>query len=296
MQTRLLYIFGLVLILLALFLSSCVTTEKQVAPELLPMTDQEIPGDVKLAAATVVTRLNGYVPTDALGISFKPGDWSHLDSPEFDYAGFIIKTHQLYQYAARPNGEPGRLAAGRLTLEDLFGRTAQLDFMVEYVLTENGVVIEAARAVPVFAAAPRVEICVVPTDIVEKEMPRYPADWVGLYVMAKRHNVLEAKDKAVLLEKKRQILFVFLMDRTAPSAKTNLRIADQKESDLEYGWDQESDYLNFNGFPVAMAAGKFPAKPEKPFWIKLALNPGKEAGGGYRKIIFHEDLREIAAK
>jgi len=153
MRIRYRCISSLVIVLAALLISGCVTTEKQAVPELLPMTEQEVPGDVKLAAATVVTRINGYVPTEALGISFKPGDWSSLDNPEYDYAGFTIKTHQLYQYALRPNGKPGR-----------------------------------------------------------------------------------------------------------------------------------------------MAAGKFRAKHKNAFWIKLALSPGKEAGGGYRKIIFHEDLRKIAAK
>jgi len=40
---------------------------------------------------------------------------------------------------------------------------------------------------------------------------------------------------------------------------------------------------------------RFQAASEYSFRIKLAFNPGKEAGG-YRNVIFHKDLRKIAAR
>ena len=73
-------------------------------------------------------------------------------------------------------------------------------------------------------------------------------------------------------------------------------MANQRASDAAYGWDEDSKYFNFNGYRVAMALGKFPATPKNDFWIRLYFTAGKETGSGTSRIIFHKNLKTLAAK
>ena len=296
MRNRLLNISGIAIVLVSVMFTGCVTPEKKAPLKFLPMTEQEIPGDAELVAAAVLTRMNGFNISKELGVSFKEGVNNNLDTPEFDYSGFIIMGHRLYQYAERPEGKPGRLVAGQLDLGDFFGRRAKLDYIAQYDLTDSGLVIEEAETQAVYATDPNVELFLVPVADAEKEKSKYPKTWAGLYMMAKDLNVLPVEDAAKEQQAKKHLLFLFLKDRTAPSARTTLRLADQKTSDIYYGWENESKYFDLKGWRVAAAAGKFPAKPENDFWIKLVFSPGKEAGSRTRRIIYHEDLRKIATK
>jgi len=296
MRTRLLNISCSAIVFIALLFIGCVTPEKKAPLKFLPMAKQEIPGDAELVAAAILSRMNGFNISKKLGASFKEGANDNLDAPEFDYSGFVIKGHRLYQYAERPEGKPGRLVAGQLDLEGLFNRRAKLDYIAQYDLTEKGLVIEEARAVSVFSTNPKVEVYIVPAETLEKEKGKYPPIWEGLYTMAKTSDILRANKENPNRNSKKNILFLFLMDRTAPSARTALRLVNQKTSDMDYGWGRESKYLNFNGYRVAMAAGSFPVNPSQDFWIKLVFSSGKEAGSPTRRIIYHEDLRKITTK
>jgi len=296
MKTKIDYLIGIVIVLNILHLSSCVTPQKQKLPEFLPVAEGDIPGDAKLVAAAVLTRFTGYKISKILGVSFKEGAEIDLDNPDYNYAGFIIKGHRLYRYAGRPGGKPGRLVAGLLDLEDLFGRRAELNYIAQYDLTEKGLIIEEAKAVSVFSTDPRVELYIVPAETLEKEKDNFPPIWEGLYSMAKSSDRLRADKENPNRKSKENILLLFLMNRTAPSAQATLRLAKEKNPDLDYGYAKASQYLNYNGFQVAMVSGEFPGKPEKPFFLKMVFSPGKEAQSSSKRIIFHEDLRMLAGQ
>jgi len=73
MNTRIYYMIGIVFVLNMLHLSGCVTPQKQKLPEFLPVAEGDIPGDAKLVAAAVHTRITGYEISKILGVSFKEG-------------------------------------------------------------------------------------------------------------------------------------------------------------------------------------------------------------------------------
>ncbi len=284
-----------IIVLLSVVIIGCVTATKNL-PDFLPADGSKIPGDAQLVATAILTRLNGVKPIIDTGISFGKEAVDNLGTPFLSPGKFILTGQRLFQYSRRPEGKPGRLVAGQMDLRDIFGRRAKLNYISEYDLTDSSFVIQTAEVHPAYATDPVVESYLVPVKAFEKEMTQYPPTWEGLYLLAKRLNVLPAQNNAQGRERRDYILFTFCMDQTAPSAEAVLRLAKKKSSNRGYGFSKASSYLNFNGWIVATAAGTFPAAPEKDFWVKLVLSPGKEAESGRARVIFHEDLREMARK
>jgi hypothetical protein len=284
-----------IMLILVMVFTGCVTSTQKL-PDFLPADGNKIPGDAQLAATAILIRLNGMEPAPGAGISFEKEAADHLKTPFFSPGKFILTGHRLFQYSRRPDGKPGRLVAGQMDLKDISGRRAKLNYITEYDLTDSGFVILAAEVQPAYATDPTVESYLVPVKAFEKEMTDSPSTWEGLYLLAKRLNVLPVQNNTQGRESKDYILFAFCKDQTAPSAKAVLRLSKKKTTNLNYGYSKDSTYLNFNGWIVATATGTFPAAPEKDFWVKLVLSPGKEAESSRPRIIFQEDLGKMARK
>ena len=284
-----------IMLILVMVFTGCVTSTQKL-PDFLPADGNKIPGDAQLAATAILIRLNGMEPAAGADISFEKEAADHLKTPLFGTGKFILTGHRLFQYSRRPEGRPGRLVAGQMDLKDISGRRAKVNYITEYDLTDSGFVILAAEVQPAYATNPTVESYLVPVKAFEKEMTDSPPTWEGLYLLAKRLNVLPVQNTAQGRESMDYILFTFCMDQTAPSANAVLRLAKKKSPNRGYGFSKASSYLNFNGWIVATAAGTFPAAPEKDFWVKLVLSPGKEAESSRPRIIFQEDLGKMAQK
>ena len=84
-----LYIVGLFFLL---SFTACVTPEKKKLPEFMPVSEGKIPQDAKLAAAAILTRINGFDLSKEFGISFKDGAAADIDNPEYKYTRFTIKS------------------------------------------------------------------------------------------------------------------------------------------------------------------------------------------------------------
>ncbi len=282
-----------IILILSVTFFGCVTATKNL-PDFLPVNGNEMPGDAQLAAAAILLRLNGIEPIINANISFEKEAVDNLDTPFLSPGKFILTGQRLFQYSKRPEGKPGRMVAGQMDLRDRLGRRAKLNYITEYDLTDTGFVIQTAEVQPAYATDPVVESYLVPVNAFEKEMANSPPTWEGLYLLANRLNVLPMQKNAQGRKSKGYILFAFCKDQTAPSAKAVLRLANKKTSDLEYGYAKGASYLNFDGWIVAIATGTFPANPEKDFWVKLVLSPGKEAESKRPRIIFHQNLGKIA--
>lgn len=263
-------------------------------PNRIPLTQKQIPLDVKVAVMGIMNHLRGGENPARLVVRLAKADKSQKIIG-FPYKGFRTIGYDLLSYAKGQKDPSFRKARVLVYLNGPLGRRAALDCEAVYSFNEKtGLTISAYKAEPIINGNPRVEIMVVPAELLppSKELAKLQPSWEGLYLLARRLDLGKLKTLPQRLEKKEFLVFAFLMDQTLPDQKVTLLLADLKKDDPTYGSDDLSRTIDSRGWRVAMAGGRLLIRPGKPLFLKLVRQKG-EGEQATREIIHHQDLKEL---
>ena len=189
---------------------------------------------------------------------------------------FVPAGVRLYVHQAGTEDPSVRTAVGRLDFKGPFGRRASVRYEAHYRTAGGAVTIDDVEIQPVFSELPEPMLFVVPAEAIQAVLPDTYGELLG-YVGERA--VPFAQMKSAAPGKKEYVIFVFLLDQSSPSAKLEVKISDDPEN--IYGYKESTKYIDFNGWRVALLAGRFILfdNGEKPdLFVKAVFTPGKEAG------------------
>ena len=237
---------------------------------------EQMPDDA--ATVTVAIRNRIMVPPRGAhpNATFAGGVGENIQPLWFAADGFVPAGVQLFVHQAKADDPSVRTAVGRLDFKGPFGRRASVRYEAHYRTAGGGVTIDEAEVTPIFSELPEPMLFVVPAEAIQAVLPDTYGELLG-YVGERA--VPFAQMKSAAPGKKEYVIFVFLLDQSSPSAKLEVKISDDPEN--IYGYKESTKYIDFNGWRVALLAGRFILfdNGEKPdLFVKAVFTPGKEAG------------------
>lgn len=281
MRWKALLIFGICSLLTA-GLTGCETTGisgllptgKQ-EPKIIAASLSDMPEDaaqVVTAAGAIMTGLRTPSP-----VRFAEPAASALARAGVTEPGFRVRSAALFQYDNTADGS-GRQITARIGFQDGLGRRSTCNLMAEYQVSGNNIEVSAASADPVFDTVPETICFVLPAKHLPLSKENRPKTFHKLYQFAAERAILP-EDAGNADTEKDWAMMVFFMDRISPSAKMKLGIS-VTSSGLG-GYTKDSRYLDYNGWRVGVAAGRFllmDPGAEEDLYLKAIYTPGKEAG------------------
>jgi hypothetical protein len=266
---------------LLLILTGCGGSKSQSAMDhsqaLKPMAlkSGQIPISVRRAALGVVARLRGDQPLKEARVSAPPSRAESEVRPA-TLQGFYLGHLELISFAQNKKDPAMRRARVLAHLGDRYGRGLVLNCSMIYRLGKQGVEVTAYRAAPLGRRKVQVEPMVVMADDLPPDVldGKKQLDWATFYLMARQRDLLRYKALYEGCNQEMLVFLAFLKDRTPGGSRVVLRLADQKDGDPEYGIDEYSRILDFDGWQVALTAGPLMNQAPDPLWLKLVLEPG----------------------
>lgn len=238
----------LLCLVLAAAILGCGAVPRTLAPvpESLPETPQSYPADATYAMRAIVGHLQG---ESLRGAAFSPEAHHALSAHGFDYPDFSVATHRLLHYAAREDGPEGRFASGAVTLTDSYGRRAGFAYSTLYGLNGKGLVIDVAKATPIYTTSPTIRVFLVPKD----GLPAPAATWTETYTNLRRLDAMPADGLADSRPLDTHALAVFVLDRAAPGSDVQLSLdIPELARILPIVRLAPDDYRDYDGWRVAI--------------------------------------------
>lgn len=230
-------------------------------------------------AARVVRAAAGLLAGKPLSSSVSfPGEISGkiLDAGIVE-AGFTLTGCKLYQYDTPKNSSDRRIMAV-LDFENPLGRHCRGELKADYQVEAGAIHVESASCDPVFETIPKTLCFVLPANEVPCTRETLPTSFEALYQTVAQKAVVPT-DSTLSNREQDWGMVVFFMDRISPSARVRLGVsASDKGFD---GYTDASQYVDYNGWRVGFAAGRFAMKDpvaENKLYLKAVYTPGKEAG------------------
>lgn len=255
-------------------ISGLLPTGKQ-TPKIIASSLSDMPEDaaqVVTAAGAIMTGLQMPSP-----VKFAEPAASALARAVVTEPGFRVQSAALFQYDNTADGS-GRQITARIGFQDGLGRRSTCNLTAEYQTSGNNIEVFAASADPVFDTVPEAICFVVPAKNLPLSRENCPTTFHKLYRFVAERAVLP-DDTANADTERDWAMMVFLLDRISPSAQMKLGIS-ATSSGFD-GYTKDSRYLDYNGWRVGIAAGRFllmDPGAEKDLYLKAIYTPGKEAG------------------
>lgn len=241
------FYIGLVL-LAALAACAGYPTRLAPVPQQLPARGDAIPADADYAARAIFATIQGA----PLNGAYMPPEVADALDDDFDYPGFTVAEHTLYDSRERGDGPQGRFASGILRVADANGRAARIMYSATYTVGRGGLHIDAAQAAPVSVEHPRITAMLIPKDAMP-QADELPQHWTGIYHTLSALNVMPEDGLTSLDQLSTHTLVVFVMDRLPAVAEVRMAfdLSDivRLGKPLALSYDQ---YLDLGGWRIAV--------------------------------------------
>ena len=227
---------------------------------------------VVTATAAVMLGLNG--PSD---VQFADRAMSRIKQESDVGALFRVKNTRLLAYRTSPDGNNGEMTS-YIDFIDGLGRRCTWQLTARYQKSASAIQVVDAAVQPVYDAEPESVMFIVPANAFPFSPASCPESFVRLYQAAGERAISPHDAKNMGLEND-WVMIVFFMDRISPSAKMELSLS--SEAVGMGGYSKDSRYIDYNGWRVGMAVGRFTIMDNatlKDLYLKAIYTPGEEAG------------------
>jgi len=279
----------------ALLTAGCVSPSKKLT--FLPIQAEALPADARIAGAGVGYLIHGSAPPQGLGFRMRPGVNETLKKGAFPYKGFYRTGQRLFRYEEVPQDPQLRALGGVLSMEDAFGRSAQVKYEMTYHRSDSGIEVASLSLEPFFATDQETEFFLVPAERIPEDLSAIEPTWENLYLLSRRLNSQAKESVGDGRAEKAYVLMAFFRNQAAPSAHFKAMVANKQTTDYGWGWCSSGvSYVDFDGWRVAMISGRFPAMPQRGFYVKAYFKPGRETDDNTMKLLFNEPLGDITRR
>jgi len=245
-------------------------------PEPIATSLDQMPEDAAMVAAAIQKRMIGAGQEQVQEVKFGGNAGAEITQPWSTEEDFVPSGAQLYLNEPTADDPSEKNTSGRLDFEGALGRRASVRYDARYRSSEHGRIIQETRVTPIYSYFPEPILFVVPAQALSTP---YPDRYGELFQYVGERAVNYAQPESVVLEKKEYVIFVFFLDRISPASKLEVKISD-KSTDI-YGYKDSTKYIDFNGWRVALLAGRFilfDNGEEPDLFVKAVFTPGKEVG------------------
>ena len=252
------------------------TMGKAKLPEPIATSLDQMPEDAAMVAVAIQKRMTETGQGPAQTVRFAGDAGAELTQPWSTEEGFVPTGAQLYVHQAKADDPPEKTTSGRLNFEEPLGRRASIRYDARYRSSEQGLVIEETHVTPIYSYFPEPILFVVPAQAIKTAIPD---TYVELLQYVGERAVNYAQPEPVVLEKKEYVIFVFFLDQISPASKLEVKISDESAS--IYGYKDSTEYIDFNGWRVALLSGHFilfDNGDQPDLFVKGVFTPGKEVG------------------
>ena len=238
------------------------------------IADADVPGDIRMVTAAIVKKLR-QDPAGFPGVAFDPAGSHYTPETSFDYQGFSVSTVSIVDHWAKETGNKSFACRlhGVLTFDDALGRRTLLDYVADYELFQNKVVILKSQILPIPPIFPRTQAFFIDAGKFQKILDQRP-DFSSFYaqVVTKAHNMtptpeerkarqarqsmnfVERLKSDAAVQRKDHFLVIFVMDRLTPDAELEVIVSRYLNDVVPLA---EPVYKDFQGWRVAIVGGNF---------------------------------------
>jgi hypothetical protein len=205
-------------------------------------------------------------------VSFGSQEQNLLREDNFAYSDFAVGNIRFTEAGQLSESPLRRMIAGIVQFDGSHERGALAYVRAEYLLEENGLVIERSWARPFAPTDPRLDVVVVPLSAVKAAGDGIYSSWDSLYEFAAQNRVSAEDSKS----RDWYVIYLFCLDRLAPDADFYAVVGKtSRESSKDKSLAKPVD-LNYDGFRVAVVKAKFRlGSTARRFYLNVQYRPGR---------------------
>lgn len=270
----------LLLLLATVILTGCVTTTQTapdvVLPPMLDMSEDDLLPDQKLVLGSLIERMRGNGPLEM--VSFDANGVQASVEKDFKYEGFNLAGLLITGYDVKQisSNSASVYFDGGLLLKDGLERRVAVQFALNYVISNDRIVIQNSAITQRTPSFPNVQAFILPGSFED-----IPAERVktmsDLYIWTVIHAVpMNVTDRESFSNQKYSIL-VFCMDRLRKEAAFDVVVTRSAYGGQPIG---EMVYIGDRGWRTGLLVSEFtPDSPRSQFYIRAKYNPDPKGDG-----------------
>ena len=266
------------------FISGCITTkimqpsEKSIQPAMeitLPdrifVNNETTPIDIKMVCAAILNKLRHRSETEF--VRFDPGVGQKVQEKTFKYEDFDVILIDITGFEAKilAKNQVQGILEGVFHFEDFVGRRASTYFAAKYLKTPDGIVINKAGITIIPPVFPRLEAYFIPVEAFNEIQKNKVQGFLELYAFALGNSLdmnpskeetqayqayqnlsIWKKATAKKMGEMELAVMIFCFDRLSNDARFEVIVSGSGSKDLV-----EPEYINKNGWPIAVLGGEF---------------------------------------
>ena len=260
-----------------LLLSGCGPATRMELPEPIATSPEEMPPDAARVAEAIQTRSRGAKEVALGDVRFENKAEQPLTRMGLQDEALVLKGSELYLHQTETDNPTMKRSSGRLEFEGPLGRRASIFYVTTYSQDATGLSIKEVRVAPVYSDCPEPMMFVVPAGALPQGIYAFPDTYLELLRYVAERGVDSTKSASPPREKAHYVIFVFLLDRIAPSSKFEAKVSDTSSG--TQGYKAATRYIDFNGWRVALLPGRFVLFDDlekERLYVKAVFTPGTE--------------------
>jgi hypothetical protein len=246
-------------------------------PEPIAGSPEEMPPDAARVAQAIQARITGLKGGTLGDVRFETEAEQRLTRVGLQNEALALKRSELYLHQTETENPTMKRSSGRLEFEGPLGRRASVFYLVTYSQEGMGLSIREIRVASIYSDCPEPMMFVVPTRALPQGTNALPSAYLELLRYVGERAVDSTRPVSVAREKADYVIFVFLLDRVAPSSRFEVKVSDTSSGTR--GYKAATRYLDFNGWRVGLLPGRFVLfdDPEaERLYVKAVFTPGTE--------------------
>jgi hypothetical protein len=263
--------------MVVLLLFGCAPATRMELPEPIARSPEEMPPDAARVAAAIQARITGAERGTIEDVRFEDEAEQRLTRTRLQNQALALKRSELYLHQMETDNPTMKRSSGRLEFEGPLGRRATVFYVTTYSHEAKGLFIREVRVAPVYSDCPEPMMFVVPGGALPQGIDAFPNTYLKLLRFVGERAVDSTRPASVPREKADYVIFVFLLDRIAPSSKFEVKVSDTSSG--TQGYKAATRYIDFNGWRVALLPGRFilfDDQEAEPLYVKAVFTPGTE--------------------
>ncbi|BDQ34614.1 peptidoglycan-binding domain-containing protein [Pseudodesulfovibrio portus] len=250
---------------------------------------EEAPPDAMYAVAVAADEIMNNGANQLAQLS--PQARQALQADTFTYQGFGPGVVNLQSYDVGSNGDNSRLLYTRIQFTDAWRRASHTRVYLDYTMGNNQFTVTRAGMKVVEPETPRVALFFVPTEKVTAAGQAIYEDWTTLFNFALDNAVRPGQGT----ERAQHYGFIFCLDRLASDAKFYPVVSRKRNERQTDNSIAKTAGLNFDGWQVAVIAGRLELGSGRKFYVNVMYSPGSfaENGGSTRKVASYDSSTMI---
>jgi len=260
-----------------LLLSGCGPSTRMELPEPIATSPEEMPPDAARVAGVIQAWISGAKEGTLGDVRFEDEAENPLTRMGLQNEALVLKRSDLYLHQTETDNPTMKRTSGRLEFEGPLGRRASVFYVATYSQDTTGLSIREIRVAPVYSDCPEPMMFVVPAEALPQGTHAFPDTYMELLRYVGKRAVDSTKPASPPREKADYLIFVFLLDRIAPSSKFEVKVSDTSSG--TQGYKAASRYIDFNGWRVALLPGRFVLFDDlekERLYVKAVFTPGTE--------------------